>query len=274
MAEATPLISADDKEGSFHDQYGSVGERPGSTDFNFARPGMLPHDGEAKLSRDASVHVTDEVFNTASHFAAAMVSFLGSVVLIVKASLQKEPWKIVGFTVYGATLVALFMCSTLHHGLEGSPAMEKALRIADFCAIFPLIAGTFTPLCLVYLNNTGVGWTFFGVLWFLTACGIGLVISTWDKLPKWVPFTMYITMGWMGALLAKVLFPFIGWAGVGWLALGGVCFSVGGVMYQMEMPNPVPGRFGFHEIWHCMVILGALCHYMLMYDIVAPATPV
>lgn len=120
---------------------------------------------------------------------------------------QSQPWKIVGFSIYGFTLVSLFMCSTLHHGLEGPPAMERGLRIADYCAIYPLIAGaragaalalpargrsralaarpgTFTPICLVFLYNSGVGWAIWGTLWFLTGCGIALTVSAFDHLPK------------------------------------------------------------------------------------------
>lgn len=204
--ETQPLVDRETESGDSA-RYGtlesrrnsSAGDPKGEREFAFARPGVLPRpkEGDVKLSRDGSVHVTDEVrtsvssargwledrrtahqsfcpprrpqvFNTASHFTALMLSILGSAVLIVKASIevgptpldsfgvlrrtptcsrrafwpaQAEPWKIVGFSIYGACLMALFAASTLHHGLEGHEGMEKGLRIADFCAIFPLIAG-------------------------------------------------------------------------------------------------------------------------------------
>lgn len=263
--EYAPLAAQDPPAG-----YGATSVR-----VRIARVGELPHDGEAKFSRDGSEHVTDEVFNTASHFIAAMLSLLGGVELITKASeearhqrargarrvarqkpwprgvwavarlprrcarvarcqrhdciahrcpcgvlklpprgrralrmrtsqaptattvadaspapahrlarAQSQPWKIVGFSIYAATLVNLFVCSTLHHGLEGPPAMERGLRIADYCAIYPLIAGTFTPICFVYLWNNGFGWALWGVLWFLAFGGIALTISAFDHLPK------------------------------------------------------------------------------------------
>ena len=155
-------------------------------------------------------------------------------------------------------------------------------------------AGTFTPICLVFLYNSGEGWALLGTLWFLTAAGIGLTISAFDHLPKWVPFTMFITMGWMGALLAIAILPFVGVGGIALVALGGVAYSVrgaggrgarmplgrshshtfpqaGGYVYQAETPNPIPGRFGFHEIWHLAVMVGALCHYIFMWVYVLPA---
>ncbi len=118
------------------------------------------------------------------------------------------------------------MCSTLHHGLEGPPGLERALRIADYCAIYPLIAGTFTPICLVYLYNSGMGWALLGTLWFLTAAGIAMTVTVFDHLPKWVPFTMFITMGWMGAILALEVLRFVGFGGIALVAVGGVVYSV------------------------------------------------
>ncbi len=183
---------------------------------------------------------------------------------------QGQPWKIVGFSIYGTCLVNLFVCSTLHHGLEGPPQLERGLRIADYCAIYPLIAGTFTPICLVYLHASGFGWALLGVLWFLAFCGIAMTLSAFDHLPKWVPFTMFLTMGWMGALLAAAIWHIVGLGGIALVAAGGIAYSAGGIVYQAEQPNPLPGRFGFHEIWHAAVLLGALFHFLFMWLYVMP----
>ena len=178
-----------------------------------------------------------------------------------------------GFSIYGAALVALFIASTLHHMLEGPAAMERALRIADFAAIYPLIAGTFTPPCLVFLHSTGFGWVLLGTVWLLAGLGIAMIVSAFDHLPKWLPFTMFLTMGWMGALLAFAIFKYVGVGGSGLLAAGGVAFSAGGIMYHAEAPNPLPGRFGFHEIWHVMVLVGATLHWLFMWFYVVPYIP-
>lgn len=178
-----------------------------------------------------------------------------------------------GFSIYGASLIALFTCSTMHHMLEGPAVMERALRIADFAAIYPLIAGTFTPPCLVFLHATGFGWVLLGTVWFLAGGGIAIIVSAFDHLPKWLPLTMFLAMGWMGAFLALAIYKYVGLGGVALIAAGGVAYSVGGVIYHTETPNPVPGRFGFHEIWHCMVLLGALLHWLFMWFYVVPYVP-
>ena len=153
-----------------------------------------------ELSRDGSVHATDEVFNAASHLVALILSVLGSAILIVDASAQGEPWKIVSFSIYGASLMFLFGASTLHHAIEGK--MEPFLRMLDYFAIFPLIAGTFTPLCLVYYHNKPVGWTFFGTIWGLSLIGMFLTASCFARVPKWFSMTLYISLGWLGACFA------------------------------------------------------------------------
>jgi hemolysin III len=205
------------------------------------------------------------VFNTASHFVAALLSLLGGVELITSASEQGAPWKVVSFSIYSASLLGLFTASTLHHGLEGSADLERSLRIADYAAIYPLIAGSFTPLCLIYLHNSGWAWGLLGTLWLLAACGVALTVTAFEHIPKWASLTLYVTMGWMGALVAAALFPIVGLGGLALLVGGGVAYTAGGVIYAVEAPNPLPGVLGFHEIWHVFVMLGALLHWIFMW---------
>ncbi|KAL7548741.1 hypothetical protein ACHAWF_012003 [Thalassiosira exigua] len=225
--------------------------------------------GSRLLSRDGSPHVTDEVFNSVSHLSAAMLSLLGTVLLVSQSG--GNAWKIVGFAIYGASLVFLFVSSTLHHAINSTAKVEARLRTLDYLAIYPLIAGTFTPLCLVYLNRSVVGWSFFGVAWFLAAVGMTLTATLGpDRMPQWLSMTFYVTIGWLGAILCLWLLPEFGRGGTGWLIAGGVAYTAGGLVYATERPNPMPGRFGFHEIWHVAVIAGAACHYALMYFYVLP----
>lgn len=222
-------------------------------------------------SRDHSPHATDEVFNSGSHLAASMLSLLGVTLLVSASSWQHEPWKIVSFGVYGASMVFLFVCSTLHHAISSTQEVEARLRMLDYLAIYPLIAGTFTPLCLVFLHDSVIGWSFFGVAWLLAI--FGMFMTAWlgpELLPKWMSMTMYITMGWIGAFLATWILPMIGMGGLVVFIVGGVFFTAGGYVYTVEHPNPYPGVFGFHEIWHVAVILGAACHYCLMFFYVLP----
>lgn len=257
----------DDEENGYYDSIQDPHDEPQEASstclWRFTNIG----DEEGRLlSRDGSVHVTDEVFNSVSHLAALFLSILGSILLIVQASAQGAPWKIVSFSIYGLSLCNLFASSTLHHSITTTQAWEEYFQTLDYLAIFPLIAGTFTPLCLVVLKNTTIGWTFFGTVWTLSIISMILLARYFAKTPKWLTMTLYITLGWMGAFLTYFMAPIIGWMGVFWMMFGGVWYTVGGVIYTLEKPNPVPGKFGFHEIWHLFVILGASSHWFLMYN--------
>mmetsp|Transcript_11852 Transcript_11852/g.14339 ORF Transcript_11852/g.14339 Transcript_11852/m.14339 type:complete len:261 (-) Transcript_11852:52-834(-) len=222
-------------------------------------------------SRDGSVHATDEVFNAASHLAATFFSILGTVLLIVQASAQGEPWKIVSFSIYGASLIFLFGASTLHHSITATEKVEEFFRMLDYLAIYPLIAGTFTPLCLVFYNNSVIGWAFCSVVWALSIAGMIMTITIFNKVPKWLSMTMYITLGWLGACMTYWLIPVIGWDGMCLFVLGGVFYTVGGYIYSTEsLGIIIPGSIGFHEVWHIFVILGAGTHFLLMYTHVLP----
>lgn len=219
-------------------------------------------------SRDGSVHVTDERFNTVSHLAASCFAFVGSALLVAQAGAQGDPWKIVGFSIYALSVLALFLSSTLHHGLDRGPRVNGVLRTLDYDSVFLLIAGSVTPLALVLFRNT-YGWTVLGAVWAIAAVGI-VLRSMVPHLPKYVTNTLYITLGWMPVLLAGAgtSLPFGAYA---LMAAGGLVYSAGFVVFVVERPNPWPGVVGFHEIWHAMVVVAALLHYLLMYLYVLPA---
>ncbi len=219
-------------------------------------------------SRDGSIHVTDERFNTLSHLVAFCFSLLGAVLLVSQAIAQADVWKIVGFSIYGLSLMTLFAASTLHHGLDRGPRFNEALRTIDYASVFVLIAGTATPLVLVLFRSV-YGWAVFGALWTIAILGV-VLRSVWRRLPKYVTNTLYITLGWMSVALlgAGVQLPL---EALILLGAGGLVYSAGFVIYVLERPNPWPGRFGFHEIWHVLVAVAALLHYLLMYFYVLPA---
>ncbi len=219
-------------------------------------------------SRDGSVHVTDERINTVTHLAASCFALVGTALLVAQASVQGDPWKIVGFSVYGVSVLMLFVASTLHHGIDRGPRVNEILRTLDYVSVFLLIAGSVTPLVLVLFRNT-YGWAVLGAVWVIAAAGI-VLRSVLRDLPKYVTNTLYIALGWMPVLLvgAGVPLPFGAYA---LMAAGGLLYSVGFVIFVVERPNPVPGVLGFHEIWHVLVVLAAVLHYLLMYRYVLPA---
>jgi hemolysin III len=212
--------------------------------------------------------VTDERFNTVSHLFAATFALVGAALLISQAGAQADPWKIVGMSVYGLSLVLLFVFSTLHHGLDREPRLNEALRALDYDSVFLLIAGTVTPLVLVRFRTT-YGWTVLGAVWAIALLGI-VLRSVLRQLPKHVTNTLYIALGWLPVLLVVAGAPLpIG--ALALMAAGGFVYSTGFVIYVVERPNPRPGVFGFHEIWHLLVVVAALLHYLLMYFYVLPA---
>lgn len=214
------------------------------------------------LSRDLSPYVTDERVNATTHLAAAVFALLGSVILVVESARRGSVWHVVGFSIYGACLIGLFVASTLHHGLTARPRVAPILRTLDYLAIFLLIAGTFTPVCLTIARGT-LGWSLLGVVWSLAMAGM-VLRGRVPLLPHWVTSTLYVCLGWMGVLLAPSVHAATGAPGLALLAAGGILYTVGVVIFSLERPNLWPGRFGFHELWHVLVMAAAACHYALM----------
>ena len=219
-------------------------------------------------SRDGSVHVTDERFDAISHLGEACSALAGAGILIAHAGAQGDPWKIVALAIYGLSLVALFGSSALHHAIDGSPRVNAVLRTLDYDSVFLLIAGSLTPLVLVLFRNV-YGWAVLGAVWIIAAAGI-VLRSVWREVPKYVTNTLYIAIGWMTVLLLGAAAD-LPWGALVLMAAGGIVYSAGFVIFVIEKPNPWPGVFGFHELWHLLVVLGALLHYLLIYFYVLPA---
>jgi hemolysin III len=215
------------------------------------------------LSKDGSVHVTDEIYNTLISGCGALLSAIGVALLISKAVSTQGPWAVLSFSIYGFGIIAMFVLSALHHGIDGSAKTNHWLRQLDYFAIFVMIAGTFTPFCLILLRNP-LGWTVLGLIWMLAAVGIVLK-AVYPHAPRWLLIVLYTGMGWLGLLIAKPVYQAIHLSGLLILLLGGLFYSVGGLIYGLEKPNPFPGKFGFHEIWHCFVLVGAASHFYIMY---------
>lgn len=219
-------------------------------------------------SRDGSVHVTDERYNTVSHLFGSCLALAGAALLVVQAAEQGDVAKIVALSIYGLSLVTLFVCSTLHHGIDSTPRVNSVLRTLDYTSVFFLIAGTVTPMVVVLVPTT-YGWTVLGVVWALAIGGI-VLRSVWRNLPKYVTNTLFIALGWLPVLLVGSGVAFEPGA-LGLMAAGGLAYSVGFVIFVVERPNPRPGVFGFHEVWHTLVLVGAVLHYLMVYLYVLPS---
>jgi hemolysin III len=199
-----------------------------------------------------------ERFNSISHMAGAVLAVLGAVALIVPAAEQGDPWKIVSFSVYGAMLLALFMASTLYHSSR-SPA-KKLWGKFDHCAIYLLIAGSYTPFTLVTLRG-GWGWGLFGTVWGLAL--LGIVQEIWlARGPRILSLVIYVVMGWLALIAIGPLLAVLKLEGFLLLALGGLLYTIGIGFYATDHRL----RYG-HGVWHVFVLAGSACHYftVLLY---------
>jgi hemolysin III len=193
-----------------------------------------------------------ERFNSISHLVGAALAVAGTALLIVLAARVGDPWKLVSFSVYGAMLVALYVFSTLYHSLRGRA--KTILRKFDHCAIYLLIAGSYTPFALVSLRGPW-GWSLFGAVWALAALGITQEIWL-AKDKRILSLVIYLLMGWLALVAIVPLWLALTPAGFVWLAAGGVLYTVGIFFYATDHKL----RHG-HGVWHLFVLGGSTAHF-------------
>ena len=163
----------------------------------------------------------------------------------------------------------LYTASTLYHCRNVSVKGRIALRKYDHASIYFLIAGTYTPICLVVLRTDGAwGWALFGVIWALALAGLVLTLA-WITAPRWLTAGIYIFMGWLAVVALVPLLRLLPPAGFFWVLGGGILYTVGGVLYAVKWPGRDNPRFGCHEIFHLFILMGSVFHFMLMYRVVA-----
>ncbi len=201
-----------------------------------------------------------ERFNGITHLSGALLALAGAVALIVIGALKADPWKIVSFSIYGTTLVFLYLSSTLYHSVRGRA--KSVLRKMDHAAIYLLIAGTYTPFTLVTLNGPW-GWSLFGVVWGLAL--VGIVQEIWfARGARVLSLALYLLMGWVALVAVVPIIRAISWSGFAWLAAGGAIYTAGIVFYLYDE------RFKhFHGIWHLFVLAGSAVHYVAILLYVA-----
>ncbi|MBA2713763.1 MAG: hemolysin III family protein [Rubrobacteraceae bacterium] len=203
-----------------------------------------------------------------THLAGVLLALVGLGVLLARASGAGRVDQFVAFGVFGCSLVALYGASALYHLLPVSPSAVARLRRLDHVTIFILIAGTYTPICVLALEG-GWGAGLLGLVWTLALCGIVLKVL-WMDAPRWLSVGLYLAMGWLAVIAASAIFQAIPPGGVAWIVGGGLVYSAGAVVYGLKWPNLVPGAFGFHELWHLFVLAGSACHFWAMLQYIAP----
>jgi len=171
------------------------------------------------------------------------------------------------FLIYGLSMTGLYTASTLYHCVNTSVAGRIALRKYDHCSIYLLIAGSYTPLCLTVLRDSG-GVPLLAAVWTMGVLGVALTLVKLS-IPRWLTSVIYLFMGWLAIFAIVPIYRALPAAGFGWLLAGGLLYTVGGVLYAAKWPGRNNPRFGCHEIFHVFILLGSIAHFVMMYRVIA-----
>jgi hemolysin III len=194
-----------------------------------------------------------EKFNAWTHLVGAILATIGAIWMLVVATMTGDIWKIISVAVYGVALVLLYSASTVYHSVRGRA--KVLMQKVDHFSIYLLIAGSYTPFCLVTLHGPW-GWTLFGIVWALAIIGILQEIKPRSE-ARVMSIVIYAVMGWIVLVAVKPLMAALGMAGFVWLALGGVLYTVGIIFFAFDTRVR-----HFHGIWHLFVIAGSLLHFV------------
>lgn len=205
--------------------------------------------------------VGEEVANAVTHGVGVGLSIAGLVILVVVACSVDDAWRVVSFSIYGSTLILLYLASTLYHAFPW-PRVKQVFRLLDHTSIFLLIAGTYTPVALVTLRGP-TGWRLFGIIWGLAIAGIIYKIIFLGRL-RIVSVLLYIGMGWMAVIAWNPLLDHTPTGFMAWLLIGGASYTLGTIFYAMK-------RLRYHHaIWHLFVLGGSISHFFAMLLYIAP----
>ncbi len=208
-----------------------------------------------------------EPVNGLTHGFAALAAVAGLALLIYLAR-DGNPLILAALVVYGVTLILMFAASASYHMVNARPGVLLFLRKLDHSAIYLLIAGTYTPVCLHYFDGFW-RWGMVAVIWSLAVIGVAVKLFV-IRAPRWLTAGVYLFMGWLSVIAAREIITSLPPAALVWLLLGGLFFTAGAVIYILKRPNPWPGVLGFHEVWHIFVILGAFSHFVMIAGWIAP----
>lgn len=200
-----------------------------------------------------------------THFIGMILAGLASTPLLVLAAAKGSRQTVLALAVFACSMILLYGASATYHTLNVSQKINKILRKVDHMMIFVLIAGSYTPICLIALKDT-VGYPLLILVWGTAIAGM-LIKAFWITCPKWFSSLIYISMGWLCVLAMVPLVQSLPTAALVWLVAGGIIYTVGGVIYALKLPlfNAKHRYFGSHEIFHLFVMGGSLCHYIVMF---------
>ncbi len=204
-----------------------------------------------------------------THFIAMMLAVFAAIPLLVKSGITADPENFVAMCIFMGSMILLYACSTTYHCVNLCGSKLKFFKRLDHMMIFVLIAGSYTPVCMVVLNNT-MGYMLLAVIWSVAIIGM-LIKMFWITCPKWFSSCIYIAMGWTAVFVFGTLLDTLSLPAFLWLLGGGIVYTIGGVIYALKLPifNSKHKNFGSHEIFHLFVMGGSICHFIFMYFYVA-----
>lgn len=203
----------------------------------------------------------EEIANSVTHGVGALLSVVGMTVLVMMGVLAEDPWRLAASIVFGTSLVLEYTASTLYHALP-QPKAKYVFKLLDHSGIYLLIAGSYTPFCLITLRESG-GWWIFALIWTIALVGIALE-AFWVFRPRWLSALTYIGMGWLVVFSFRPLVANLDPAGVWLLVAGGLAYTLGTVFYVFKR---IPY---FHMVWHLWVLAGSVCHFLSVALFVMP----
>lgn len=204
-----------------------------------------------------------------THFIGMMMAVFAAVPLLVKAGLSSGSMCLTAMTVFMASMILLYGASATYHSVNLSGKPLRVFQKLDHMMIFVLIAGSYTPVCLIVLGGR-LGYAMLALVWGIALAGM-IIKACWITCPKWFSSVIYIAMGWVCVLVFGKLLDTLSTAAFLWLLAGGVLYTAGGVIYALKLPlfNSRHKAFGSHEVFHLFVMAGSICHFIFMYRYVA-----
>ncbi|WP_334160142.1 PAQR family membrane homeostasis protein TrhA [Muricomes intestini] len=205
-----------------------------------------------------------------THFIGMLMAIFAAIPLLIKAAHEPSRIYVISLSVYAVSMILLYAASTTYHTFDLSEKKNTVLKKIDHMMIFVLIAGSYTPICLLVLRGQ-TGKILLGIVWSIAIVGI-LIKAFWVYCPKWVSSVLYIGMGWACVLAFTQILNNMSRTAFLWLLAGGIIYTIGGIIYAMKLPifNNRHKNFGSHEIFHLFVMGGSVCHFVLMYSFVLP----
>ena len=203
-------------------------------------------------------HLRDP-FSGLSHLLGALMSLAAIPYMLVHLPEQGFGLYLASYLVFGISMFCMFAASAVYHLMEISEAGIHALKRVDHMAIYIMIAGSYTPFCLIGLDNPQAWWMF-GIIWGIAFAGI-LTKIFWLHAPRWFSTLLYLGMGWISLFVYKPLSQALSAEAIEWLLAGGICYTIGAVVYATKWPN-LHKHFDFHDLWHIFVLAGAACHFV------------